>query len=92
MNKPQDSEYFDAIAVPVNVEYEECIPVEELVGSKMRPAYDVRLMVKEAIPASLVKHEVIIDVDVSETLQVGCVIPVVRLTQPHIKEYGPKCA
>ena len=66
MTETPDSKYFDATAVSVNAEYEECAPLVDLMKSTVRPAYDVRLTVKEAVPASLVTHDVIIDVDVSE--------------------------
>ena len=92
MTETPASDYFDATAVPVDAEYKECEPVDDLVGSTVRPAYDVRLTVKKAIPASLVTHDVVIDVDVSETMQGdGCVAPVVALPQPLFKEkYAPK--
>ena len=61
-----DSKFFDATAVSVNAEYEECAPLVNVTKSTVRPAYDVRLTVKEAVPASLVTHDVTIDVDVSE--------------------------
>ena len=81
MTETPDSEYFDVTAVPVNVDYEECAPVEDLTGSNMRPAYDVRLTVKEVIPASLVTHDVVIDVDVSATSYREICIIMCRITQ-----------
>ena len=91
MTETLDSKYFDATAVSVNAEYEECAPLVDLMKSTVRPAYDVRLTVKEAVPASLVTHDVIIDVDVSE-VGLRCVTLVVAVTQPHIENYAPSCA
>ena len=83
MTETSDSEYFDVTAVPFDADYKECDAFADLGVSNLRPAYNVRLTVKKAIPASLVTHEVIIDVDVSETTQGGgCVAHVVALTQP----------
>ena len=61
-----DSDYFDVTPVAVDASYEECAPVADLTGSTLRPAYDVRLSVKQVVPASLTSHEITIDADVSE--------------------------
>ena len=63
-----DSEYFDATAVPRLASYEECAAVEDFTpDGTLRPAYDVRLVVKQVIPASLESHDITIDADVSDT-------------------------
>ena len=56
-------------AVSVDASYKECAAVEGLTGSTLRPAYDVRLMVKQVIPASLESHVIAVDADVSGTLK-----------------------
>ena len=67
-------------AVSVDASYEECAAVEGLTGSTLRPAYDVRLMVKQVIPASLESHDITIDADVSGTYSE--VQNIVGFTQP----------
>ena len=66
-NRNTDSEYFDVTAVSLDASYDECAAVEGLTGSTLRPAYDLRLIVKTVIPASLESHDITIDADVSET-------------------------
>ena len=63
-----DSEYFDVTAVPCLASYEECAAVEDFTpDGTLRPAYDVRLVVKQVIPASLESHDITINADVSDT-------------------------
>ena len=67
MTETPDSEYFDVSAVPVDAEYKECDAFADLGVSTLRPAYNVRLTVKKAIPANLPTHDVNMDVDVSDS-------------------------